>query len=55
MVQLSHTYMITGKTIPLTILTFVGKVMILLFNILSRFSIVVVVVVVFKSQGASVF
>ena len=37
MVQLSHPYMTTGQTIALTILTFVGKVMSLLFNILSRF------------------
>ena len=37
MVQLSHPYMITGKTIALTIQTFVGKVMYLLFNMLSRF------------------
>ena len=36
MVQLSHPYMITGKTIPLTRRTFVGKVMSLLFNMLSR-------------------
>ena len=36
-VQLSHLYMITGKTIALTIWTFVGKVMSLLFNMLSRF------------------
>ena len=35
-VQLSHPYMTTGKTIPLTRRTFVGKVMSLLFNILSR-------------------
>ena len=35
-VQLSHPYMITGKTIALTRQTFVGKVMSLLFNILSR-------------------
>ena len=35
-VQLSHSYMTTGKTIPLTIWTFVGKVMSLLFNMLSR-------------------
>ena len=35
-VQLSHPYMITGKTIALTIRTFVGKVMSLLFNMLSR-------------------
>ena len=37
MVQLSHPYMTTGKTIALTIRTFVGKVMSLLFNTLSRF------------------
>ena len=34
--QLSHPYMITGKTIALTGRTFVGKVMSLLFNMLSR-------------------
>ena len=37
-VQLSHPYMSTGKTIALTTRTIVGKVMSLLFNILSRFS-----------------
>ena len=36
MVQLSHLYMTTGETIGLTIQTFVGKVMSLLLNILSR-------------------
>ena len=35
-VQLSHLYMTTGKTIALTRQTFVGKVMSLLFNMLSR-------------------
>ena len=35
-VQLVHPYMITGKTIALTTWTFVGKVMSLLFNMLSR-------------------
>ena len=35
-VQLSHPYMTTGKTIGLTRWTFVGKVMSLLFNMLSR-------------------
>ena len=35
-VQLSHSYMTTGKTIALTRWTFVGKVMSLLFNMLSR-------------------
>ena len=37
MVQLSHPYMTTGKTIALTRWTFVSKVMSLLFNTLSRF------------------
>ena len=36
MVQLSHPYMTTGKTIALTIQTFVSKVMSLLFNMMSR-------------------
>ena len=41
MVQLSHLHMITGKAIGLTIhRTFAGKVMSLLFNMLSRFVIV---------------
>ena len=37
MVRLSHPYMTTGKTIALAIQTFVGKIMSLLFNMLSRF------------------
>ena len=37
MVQLSHMYLATGKTIALTILNLGGKVMSLLFNKLSRF------------------
>ena len=37
MVQLSHPYMTTGKTIALTRWTFVCKVIYLLFNTLSRF------------------
>ena len=37
MVQLSHPYMATVKTIGLTRQTFVGKVMSLFFNMLSRF------------------
>ena len=36
LVQLSHPYMTTGKTIALSRWTFVGKVMSLLFNMLSR-------------------
>ena len=39
MVQLSHPYMTTLKTIALSRQTFVGKVMSLLFNMLSRFGI----------------
>ena len=47
-VQLSHAYMTTGKTIALTKWIFVGKVMSLLFNTLSRFDIAFF-------QGTSVF
>ena len=39
MIQLSHPYMTTEKTIALTRRTFVGKVMCLLFNMLSRLAI----------------
>ena len=39
MVQLSHPYLATEKATALTVRTFVGKVMSLLFNMLSRFSI----------------
>ena len=48
MVQFSYPYMTTGKTIALTIQNFAGKVMSLLFNMLSRF-------VMAFSQGASIF
>ena len=37
MIQLAYPYMTAGKTVALTIWTFVGKVMSLLFNMLSRF------------------
>ena len=37
MVEISHLYMTTGKTIVLAICTFINKVMSLLFNMLSRF------------------
>ena len=47
-VQLSHPYMAAGKTTALTKWTFVGKVMSLLFNKLSRWS-------QLSSQGLSVF
>ena len=39
MVQFSYPYMTTGKTIALAMQTFVGKVMSLLFNMLSKFAI----------------
>ena len=39
MVQLSHPYMTTAKNIALTIWNFVGKVMSLLINMLSRLAI----------------
>ena len=45
MVQLSHPYMTTGKTIALTRWTIVGKVTFLLFNMLSR------LVIAFLSRG----
>ena len=47
-VQLSYPYMTTGKTIALTRRIFVGKVMSLLFNMLSR-------LVILSFQGVSVF
>ena len=49
MVQLSYPYMTTGKTIALTRQTFVGKVMSLLFNMLSR------LIITPSIQGVSVF
>ena len=48
MVQHSHLYMTTGKTIALTLQTFVGKMMSLLFNMLSRF-----VIAFFPKEQAS--
>ena len=47
MVQLSHPYMTTGKTIAVAKWTFVDKVMSLLFNMLSR--------LVLFFQGAVIF
>ena len=47
-VQLSHPYMTTGKTIALTRWTFVGKEMCLLFNMLSR-------LIITFLQGVSIF
>jgi len=49
MVQLSHPYMTIGKTIALTMRTFVGKVTSLLFNTWSRF------VIAFLPRSAFVF
>ena len=48
-VQLSNPYMTTGQTIPLTRRTFVGKVMSLLFNMLSR------LVIAFLSRSKCLF
>ena len=55
MVQLSHPCMNTVKTIALTRWTFVGKVMSLLFNILSRFVIVFLEVLNFLSNGSATY
>ena len=52
-VQLSHPYMTTGKTIALTRWTFVGKVMFVLFNMLSRLVISFLPRSVFKFHGCS--
>ena len=52
-VQLSHLYATTGKTIALTIWTFVGKVMSLLFNMLSMFVTAFQEASIFKFHGCS--
>ena len=52
-VQLSHPYMTTGKTIASTRQTFVGKVMSLLFNMLSRFFFLVSSFIAFKTSKHS--
>ena len=52
-VQLSHPYMTTGKTIALTRRTLVGKVMSLLFNMLSRLAITFLPRSVFYFHGCS--
>ena len=49
MVQLSHLYMTAGKTIVLTVWTFVGQMMSLVFNMLSRF------VIAFLQRSKCVF
>ena len=53
-VQLSHPYMTTGKTIALTRQTVVGKVMSLLFNMLSRLVITFLPRSVFNSMAAAI-
>ena len=53
MVRLSHPYTTPGKTIALTVQTFVGKVMSLLFNMLSRFVIAFFPRSVFSFHGCS--
>ena len=53
MVQLSHQYMITGKAIALTRLTFVGKVMSLFFNMLSRLVMLVICCLAFLPRSGS--
>ena len=50
MIQLSHPYMTPGKPITLTIQNFVGKVMSLLFNILSRFVIAFMAISIFMAS-----
>ena len=55
MVQLSHLYMTTGKSIALRILTFVRKVMSLLFNVLSKFVIALLRTTEKKKWGVVVF
>ena len=49
MIQLSYPYVTTGKTITLTLWTFLGKVMSLLFNVLSR------LVIAFLPRGKRLF
>ena len=54
-VQLSHPYMTTGKTIALTRRTFVGKVMSLLFNILSNCSLLHLTLLEFLKWAGIIF
>ena len=49
-VQLSHPYMTIGKTIALTRRTFVGKVMVLLFNMLLRFNMLLIMTFLSRSK-----
>ena len=55
MVQLSQLYMTTGKIVALTTWTFVGRVMSLLFNTLSRFVITFLPLSCQKKQSSSNF
>ena len=52
MVQLSHPYMTTGKNIAFTVWTIVGKLMSLLFNMLSRFVIAFLTIVSFHFMAS---
>ena len=54
MVQLLYPYMINGKTKALTRQTFVSKVISLLFNMLSRFVIIIIIHTEAKDQFSSV-
>ena len=51
-VQLLHPYMTTGKTIALTRWTFVGKVMFLIFNMLSRLIMTLIMILGSKEQAS---
>ena len=53
MVQLSHLYMTTGKSIALSILTFVSKLISLLFSVLSKF--VIALLRTTEKKGVVVF
>ena len=55
MVQISHPYMTTGKTIALIKWTFVGKVMSLLFNMMSRLVISISLYVLLNFSNFSIF
>ena len=49
MVQISHPYMTTGKTLPFSISTFVGKVMSLVYDMVSRFVIAILLRSIFST------
>ena len=49
-IQLSHPYMTTGKTVALTVCTFISKVMSLLFNMLYRFIKLFIIIYIFPGS-----